>query len=64
MEPLYGPDSVNGFLTYVWLKQGLAVVANNQSGIILETWYFSSMTNDEFLKEAGKNLSKTPLEFF
>lgn len=63
-NPLYGPDSVNGFLTYVWPEQGLATVANNQSGIILEIWYFSPTTLEEFLKDIGKNLSTSPLENF
>lgn len=53
----WGEHKTVGFKTYVWPKNGIAVVAGAEEGIIYEVWYFQPMTMDQFLASWGKGLS-------
>lgn len=63
-KQLFGPHSPAGFLTFIYLAQGMAVVANPESGIILEVWYFPPADLNTFLANWGKDLHDTlPQQF-
>lgn len=53
----WGEHQKVGFKTYVWTKNGIAVVAHNLDGAVFEVWYFEPTTLENFLSNFGKNLS-------
>lgn len=63
-KELFGPHSQSGFSVFVFLEKGLAIVANKKSDLVLEIWYFSPTTLEEFLASWGKNLSEAPTNLF
>ena len=63
-KELFGPHQGAGFSVFVFLKKGVAIVANPNSGMILEIWYFSPTTLEDFLSSWGKDLTSTPPERF
>lgn len=56
-KKLYGPHAQNGFFVFVFLTKGVAVVANPDSGLIMEIWYFAPTTNEDFMIKYGQGLS-------
>lgn len=56
---LYGPDSPAGFYLHLFLKNGLAVLANSEGGTVLEVWYFSPTSLSEFITEWGTGYSQS-----
>jgi len=56
---LYGPDSAAGFYLHLFLKNGLAVLANSEGGTVLEVWYFSPTGLSEFIAEWGAGYSQS-----
>lgn len=56
---LYGPDSPAGFYLHLFLKNGLAVLANSEGGTVLEVWYFSPTTLSEFIAEWGNGYNQS-----
>jgi len=63
-KELFGPHQGAGFSVFVFLDKGVAIVSNPESGIVLEVWYFSPTTLENFLKFFGKELTLTPTERF
>jgi len=45
---LYGPHSSSGFDLYVIPERGIAYVGHEESGLLLEIWYFTPMTFEQF----------------
>lgn len=64
LKNLYGLHSQNGFLTFVWPQNGIAVIANENLDEVIEVWYFSQTTKDEFLATWGKDLKTVPIRQF
>ncbi|HBL52191.1 MAG: hypothetical protein A3D24_00525 [Candidatus Blackburnbacteria bacterium RIFCSPHIGHO2_02_FULL_39_13] len=56
----FGEHQSVGFKTYVWAKDGVAVVAHEKEGVIFEVWYFQPTTLQVFLSTWGKGLSIEP----
>lgn len=56
----WGEYKTVGFKTYVFLKKGVALVANPNGGAVVQIWYFKPTTMAEFLSKWGQELS---LEF-
>ncbi len=63
-QELYGPHEGAGFLVFVFNQKGVALIANPDSGLVLEIWYFTPITLGEFLETWGKGLSLTPSKLF
>jgi len=60
-KELYGPHQGAGFSVFVFFKKGVAIVANPESGLVLEIWYFSPTTSfEDFIAKFGQNLQQTP----
>jgi len=60
----FGPSYQAGFSVFVFLNKGVVVVANKESDLVLEVWYFQPTTLEEFLSLLGKDLSQTPPKLF
>lgn len=60
----WGEYKTVGFKTYVFLKNGIALVANPNSGIVVQIWYFKPTTITEFLSRWGQELSTEFKEVF
>jgi hypothetical protein len=45
---LYGPDAYNGYNLYVYPENGIAYLGNPVTRDLLEIWYFSPTTLDDF----------------
>lgn len=56
---LYGPDSASGFYLYVLSENGIAYVGHEESGLLLEVWYFKPMSFEEFKSKYGVNYKYT-----
>jgi hypothetical protein len=56
---LYGPGSGVGFYLYVYPEDGIAYVGHDKSGILLEIWYFTPVTYEEFKFNYAKDYSET-----
>ncbi|MEK7578064.1 MAG: hypothetical protein AAB492_05680 [Patescibacteria group bacterium] len=57
---LYGPYSPLGFNLFVSLTRGMAVLANPDSQIIYERWYFPITNKDYFLSAYSTGYSLIP----
>lgn len=57
---LYGPDTVSGFYLFVYLDKGIAYLGNPNTGDLLEIWYFSPMSLDNFISTWAQDYSKNP----
>lgn len=60
----WGEYKTVGFKTYVFLKNGIALVANPNSGIVVQVWYFKPTTMTEFLSRWGQELNTEFKEVF
>lgn len=61
---LYGPHNEAGFQVFIFLDKGIAIIANPDSQVVLEVWYFTPTTSENFLSTWGKNLTDTlPKQF-
>lgn len=62
VNKLYGPHSAAGFDLYVISEKGIAYVGHVESGLLLEIWYFTPMTFEEFNYKYSKQYgySSTP----
>lgn len=56
----WGPHQEAGFKTYVFPKNGFAVVAGPEEGLVAEVWYFTPNTLERFLITWGKELTSSP----
>lgn len=56
---LYGEGSVGGFYLFVYLDRGVAYIGNPVSGSLLELWYFTPLSEQEFIKNWAQGYSKT-----
>jgi hypothetical protein len=56
---LFGPHSDAFFDAYIFLKQGLVLMANKNDGTIIEKWYFKPTSLENFLQAWGQELSET-----
>jgi len=45
-----------GAKTYIYAKQGVTFVVNEQAGVIYEKHYYLSMSLDEYMKTWGRGL--------
>ncbi len=63
-KELFGPHAQAGFSVFVFLQKGVAVIANPDSGKVMEIWYFPPKNLGEFLTLYGKDLSSTPPKQF
>jgi len=60
-KELFGPHQGAGFSVFVFLKRGVAIVANPESGLILEVWYFPpNISLGDFIEKFGQNLQQAP----
>jgi len=57
---LYGPRYIAGFHLFVYPEKGIAYIGQEQSGVLLEVWYFYPTTLEEFIKKFAPDYSKTP----
>ena len=48
---LYGPGSLGGFDLFVYAEKGLAYVGQQESGVLLEVWYFAPTSFEEFKRK-------------
>lgn len=58
---LFGPHAQAGFSVFVYLQRGVAIVANPQSNLVLEAWYFTPTTLNQFIQLSGVNLTEEPI---
>lgn len=56
----WGPYKEVGFKFFVFSLRGVAVLANQLDGVVLEVWYFEPTTLDGFLKKWGVGLETEP----
>ena len=56
---LYGPYTDIGFFLYVYPENGSAYLGNKEKGVILEVWYFSPTTIDDFRKKYAQEYSES-----
>lgn len=57
---LYPSGANIGMVLYVYPEYGIAYLGYEQSKIILEVWYFTPTTFDEFKKEHSQGYFETP----
>lgn len=57
---LYGPYAASGYLLNIFPKNGIAVLAHADQGLIFEIWYFEPTTLEDFLQKWGQGLSENP----
>lgn len=60
----WGPYKEVGFKLFVFSSRGIAVLANQTDGTILEVWYFEPTAIDGFLKKWGAGLENEPKTSF
>lgn len=60
----WGEYNTVGFKTYVFLKNGIALVANPNGGVVVQIWYFKPTAMVEFLSRWGQELSTEFKEVF
>ena len=58
---LYASGSASGFNLYVYPSKGIAYVGHQESGIVLEVWYFTPTTFDNFKATFAKDYSDNPV---
>lgn len=63
-KELFGPDASAGFSVFTFLRNGVAIVANPNNGLVIEVWHFPPTNLSNFLKFYGQNLSSEPLRQF
>lgn len=63
-KEFFGPHEGAGFSVYLFLKKGVAIVSNSDSGIVLEIWTFIPTSLEDFLSSWGKDLSLSPTDRF
>ena len=56
---LYGPDAIHGFNLYVYPNKGLAYLGHFKEPILLEIWYFSPTSFEDFQKKFAPQYSQT-----
>jgi hypothetical protein len=56
---LYGPYSTNGFNLYIYPERGIAYIGHQESGIILEIWYFPPTDLRTFKNLYAQDYSET-----
>lgn len=54
---LYGEDAPFGFYLFVYPEAGIAYIGNQNSGDLLEVWYFTPVASQEFIKNWGQGYS-------
>lgn len=47
---LYGPDSIIDICLFVYVEQGTALLANPNTNVLYEQWYFPPTTFNQFLQ--------------
>jgi hypothetical protein len=52
---LYGPDSHSGFYLHVYPENGIAYIGHPETGLLLEVWYFTPTTFEEFKQKWASN---------
>lgn len=57
-QVLYGPDAVNGYYLFVYPDHGIAYLGNPITKSMLEVWYFSPLTLDQFITKWATGYSK------
>lgn len=60
----WGEYKTVGFKTYVFPGKGIALVANQNDGGVIQIWYFKPTTISEFLLKWGQGLSTEFKEIF
>lgn len=60
----WGEYKTVGFKTYVFPGKGIALVANQNDGGVIQIWYFKPTTLGEFLSRWGQELSTEFKEVF
>lgn len=63
-KEMYNSYFQAGFSVFVFAKNGVAIVANQNSGLVLEVWYFPPTDLSTFLSHWGKDLILTPPQKF
>lgn len=63
-KELYNSHSQAGFSVFVFAQKGVAITADSNSEIVLEVWYFSPTTLEDFLSTLGKDLTLSPSQRF
>lgn len=53
----WGENQESGFKIYIFSKSGLAVMAHQKEGLVVEIWYFQPTTLENFLAIWGRDLS-------
>lgn len=56
---LFGPGSMSGFNLYVYPEKGFAYIGNPTGNTLLEVWYFSPVSIEEFKRLWAKGYSET-----
>lgn len=56
----YGPFAEASFKTYVFPESGLAIVASPNDGTIMEIWYFTPTTLENFRNNFGDEINNEP----
>lgn len=56
----YGPYALGDFKIYIFLKEGLGVVASPNDGTILQLWYFQPTDLQTFRNSVGKEITEFP----
>ena len=59
-DVLYGPRYTAGFNLYVYPKNGIAYVGQNESDVLLEVWYFPPTTLEDFNMRFAPKYTETP----
>jgi len=57
---LYGELSELGYHLYAYPSKGVAYVGDKQSGSLMEIWYFSPMSKEEFDQSLARDYSTAP----
>lgn len=56
---LYGPDAPNGDYLFVYPENGIAYLGNPNTGTLLEIWYFTPTTFEDFKSKWASDYSST-----
>lgn len=56
---LYGEGSIGGFYLFAYTDKGVAYIGNPTSGNLLEIWYFTPVSESEFINSWAQGYSKT-----
>ena len=60
----FGFHSQSGFDIYAFFNKGMAIVANPQSDIILEVWYFEINNQEVLININQEEISEEPKKIF